>query len=171
MGIRRYIIALRSALPNKVLQEGEKPVLLEKGENPVIDAFCREILHLPEKTQVFHCTTSKIIPPIEFIGGRETRPVGDTCRMFYKIKQEGRTADYLFWDGIVPSGLNELGERPTEEFQEIIEEMSGVYLPSTYGNDDIGLATGRSSYRIVLFEKIKKAPRSGEPRIYPHQMM
>ena len=72
--------------------------------------------------------------------------------MFYKIKQEGRTADYLFWDGIVPAGLNELGEPLTEA-----EEGYGYY-----GNENIGLATGRTCYRVVLVEKTKKASLNRE---------
>jgi hypothetical protein len=145
IGIRRYIIALSGALPSKVLEEGEMPINIDKGEYPILNSFCREILHLPEKTNISFCTTNKIIPPIEFIGGRETRPPGDTCRMFYKIKREGRTADYFFWDGIVPEGLNELGET--------------IYVDG-YGfqtQENIGLATGRTNYRTVLLEKTKRA--------------
>ncbi len=150
IGIRRYIIALSVELPSKVLEEGDRPININKGEYPTLDSFCREILHLPEKTPITFCTTNKIIPPIEFIGGRETRPPGDTCRMFYKIKREGRTADYFFWDGIVPAGLDVLGE---------------IQHAERYGfriQEDIGLATGIMNYRMVLIDKIKKAPRSGE---------
>jgi hypothetical protein len=157
MGIRRYILSLKSSS----FPKGEKPIFIQKGEYPILDALCRNTLRLPEKTLVFHYSTRKILPPIEFIGGREVRPPGDTCRMFYKIKQLGKDADYFFWDGIVPEHLQELGECYKSEFDEIVEDMSNVYFknPST----DIGLATGRTCYRIVLLEKIKKVPQSGKP--------
>lgn len=154
MGIRRYIIALKNVLPEISLKEGEKPVMLNKGEIPQLNFFCKEILNLPEKTPVFFCTTNNIVPPIEFIGGRETRPPGDTCKMFYKIKYEGKTADYLFWDGIVPFGIQQEGEMSFDNTSYGIA-YGRVYVSS-------GLATGRANYRMVLLEKIKKAPRSGE---------
>lgn len=154
MGIHRYIEK------TLLVKEGDNPVYIIKGEYPVIEEFCKTVLHLPEKTTIFYCRTRKILPPIEFIGGREIRPPGDTCRMFYKIKQLGKDADYFFWDGIVPEHLQELGECYKSEFDDIVEDMSNVYFknPST----DIGLATGRTCYRIVLLEKTKKAPQSGE---------
>ncbi len=138
IGIRRYILYLNRVLPPEVSKEGEKPFLIEKGDYPIFDSFRVDILKIHDDTKVFFYHTSSLIRPIEFIGGRDMRPPGDTCRMFYKIKQEGFVAKYFFWDGIVPEGVSMLGEK--------------------HYNENFGLATGLMDYRMVLLEKTKKAP-------------
>jgi hypothetical protein len=144
-------MALRN-MPIHLLKEGDKPTLIPKGEYPGVDTFFREIINLPEDTPLYHISTSKILPPIEFIGGRETRSIGDTCRMFLKVKQEGMVADYYFWDGLVPQNIRELGEPDCK-----YDTYTG--FQTSY---DFGLVTGRTNPRIVLVEKIKKAPRKRE---------
>ena len=80
-----------------ILKEGEKPVLLSELENKIV-AWA---LHLPEKIQISHCNSKENSNPIKFIGGREYRSLGDTCRMFCKMRLQNRMFDYFFWDGIV----------------------------------------------------------------------
>jgi|GEM_PF-5190697 len=148
-------MALRSS-PTNLFVKGENNKLREinKGEHNGLDSFLNDVLRIPKNTTVFHCNTSGILPPIEIIGGRETRLIGDTCRMFFKVKQEGRVADYFFWDGIVSEGIQILEEpNPNNDYG---------YFPSL-GHEvhDIGLATGRSNYRMVLIEKQKRLPVSG----------
>lgn len=137
---------LNRVLPPEVSKEGERPILLEEGDYPIFDSFRLEILKIPDNTKIFFYHTSSLIRPIEFIGGRDTRPPGDTCRMFYKIK-EGIVAKYFFWDGIVPSGVTMLGQTYRSEF-----------YGTTITNEQYGLATGLMDCRMVLSEKIKKAP-------------
>ena len=163
MGFRRYMLALRT-VPTNVIKEGEKTHLnhITKGENLIFDAFIRDILRLPEKTKVFHCNSSKILPAIEFIGGREIRPIGDTCRMFFKLKLEGRTADYFFWDGIVTGKIHLLGDDVDGEIYDIVSGLSSLNFQDAHS--DVGLATGRTLHRMVLTEKIKKgSPFPGKP--------
>lgn len=163
ISLRRHLVNLRRITSKNYSSnhpDGFKLSPIVKGEEPDIDLFIKDVLKLPEKTTVFHCATNKLIPPIEIIGGRETRLVGDTCRMFYKIKQEGKVADYYFWDGIVPEGLFELGSSMgsfSSSFDSIIEDMEGLYFQRA--SHDIGLATGKTSYKVVLTEKTKKAPQ------------
>lgn len=137
--------------------EGEKPSLIPKGEFPAVDNFCREILQLPNNTSVYHCATSKILPPLEFIGGAEIRPTGDTCRMFCKIHFVGRIPDYYFWEGIVP--------KENWKLRECIYEINGHYGSM----ESYKLITGRTYTRVVLVEKTKKGSLNQETFEYDEE--
>jgi hypothetical protein len=149
MGIRRILISITSNIYKQIesSNKGENPFLMPKGENKDFDYLCKNYLGLPDKTPVYCFVSSSIIDPLILLKGRESRPPGDTCKMFYKIKIEGRMCIYFYWNGIVPEGIDILGKR------QIIEEHT------YYFEDNIGLATGIPDYRMVLIDKIKKAPR------------
>ncbi|HWY33552.1 MAG TPA: hypothetical protein VNX68_02830 [Nitrosopumilaceae archaeon] len=131
--------------------------LIVKGDNPIYDNFIQEILDLPDKTNVFHLTTNKMIPPIEYIGGREIRSIGDTCRMFYKVKRNKWSSDYFFWDGIVSERLNEI-DCPHSDDNDLFDKLWDIFYPiaDSLDESECGLATGRTVYRIVLTEKVRK---------------
>ena len=141
-------------MQSKDTTEGEKPHLIVRGTNQIHDKFIEEILHLPEKTNVFHLETKNIIPPIEFIGGREVRSIGDTCRMFYKVERFSGKCEYFFWDGIVSEKINELGSHTNADY-EITNRLWDAFGGKVH-EDSCGLSTGRTDYKVVLTEKIKK---------------
>ncbi len=145
---------------DKVYANVLKPIV--KGENPINDTLIKEVFRIPDKTEVFHCNTDRIIMPIEFIGGRETRSIGDTCSMFYKINHSNKPADYYFWNGIVSEDLNELVYNSNDNKHVFLHGEIGEKLYDIFPNvtNDFGLATGRTNHRIVLLEKTKKASRS-----------
>lgn len=116
----------------KTLREGEKPISMCGLENKIV----AWVLSLPEKIQISHCNAKKNTYPEIFIGGREYRSLGDTCRMFCQIKLHGRIADYFFWDGIV-------------------KEIDNGYSGDVNEHYFYYIATGRYNHRMVLMEKFK----------------
>ncbi len=143
MSIPIKIFTLLRGSPTYMM-EG-KPELIQSGENNGVDVFLRKILHIPEKTNVFHYNTRKILQPLDLIGGKEIRYIGDTCRMFFKVKHVGRTADYYFWDGIFTSELSELYAGIMHDF---------YYFQNS---DDFKLVTGSANHRMVLMEKVNNS--------------
>lgn len=117
--------------------EGDKPVLIIRGENTHVDTLIKLMFSLPKNTNIFHCSCYSDLIPINLLGGREYRLVGDTCRMFCKIKIIGRTADYFFWDGIV----NDYDNLDDDRFKTAQQYAC--------------LATGKLIHRMVLIEKCK----------------
>ena len=68
----------------------------------------------------------------------KSRSIGDTCKIFWKVKINGRTADYFFWNGIV-------------------NETTSYILSGAFDNQNYSwLCTGKLIHRMVLIEKIRK---------------
>ncbi len=161
MSLRRILINIKKLYDLKPLppidSKGEPQLLrpIIKGEYDVHDVLIIALLRLPPTKQVYFFETNDLDIPNTMIGGRENRLIGDTCRMFYKVKIEGCKAQYFLWDGIVPNHLKELAYGYEDPFGEIIENMEGICLDKA--PFDIGLAMGKMITKVVLTEKIKKA--------------
>lgn len=123
------------------------------GENNRHDYIIREILELPTHAVKF-MQTNRILPPINYIGGKSIRMTGDTCRMFFYVKHMGVAGEYFFWDGIVPVDL------PLLDVDERCKPNKKAELYFNYKPDvqnSFGISTGCINFRMVLIEKIKKA--------------
>lgn len=161
MGFRRMLLLVKKLYNLKPVPsielKGEssflKPII--RGEYDVHDVLIKALLRLSPTKQVYFFETNDLEIPNTMIGGRENRLIGDTCRMFYKVKLEGQKAKYFLWDGIVPEHLRELAYGYNDPYGDIIESMEGISLATP--PFDIGLAMGKMVTKLVLTEKIKKA--------------
>lgn len=161
MGFRRMLLLvkklynLRPVPPIELKGEPQflRPII--KGEYDVHDVLIKALLRLTPTKQVYFFETHDLEIPNTMIGGRENRLIGDTCRMFYKVKLEGHKAKYFLWDGIVPEHLRELAYGYNDPYGDIIESMEGINLATP--PFDIGLAMGKMVTKMVLTEKTKKA--------------
>lgn len=161
MGFRKMLLLVKKLYterpPKSIDTKGEEQFfnLIKKGKYDVHDVLKSALLRLPYETNVYFFETHDLEIPNVVIGGRENRLVGDTCRMFYKIKIEGQKAQYFMWDGIVPSHLRELAYDYEDPFEDIVANMEGVNLEKA--SFDMGLAMGKMVTKLVLTEKTKKA--------------
>lgn len=161
MSLRKLLISIKKLYASKpipyILEKGEPQFLrpIIRGEYDVHDVLIKSLLRLTPIKQIYFFETNDLEIPNTMIGGRENRLIGDTCRMFYKVKLEGQKAKYFLWDGIVPEHLRELAYGYNDPYGDIIESMEGISLPTP--PFDIGLAMGKMVTKLVLTEKIKKA--------------
>ena len=161
MGFRRILLLvkklynLKPVPPIELKGEPQFLRLIKKGEYGFHDVLKSALLRLPYHVNVYFFETHDLEIPNKMIGGRENRLIGDTCRMFYKVKLEGQKAQYFLWDGIVPTHLRELAYGYNDTYGDIIESMEGVSFPTP--PFDIGLAMGKMVAKMVLTEKTKKA--------------
>ena len=159
MSLRRILINIKTKydsrpvipIPNKGEPQFLKTII--RGEYDVHDVLISGLLRLTPTKQVYFFETHDLNIPNNMIGGRENHLIGDTCRMFYKVKIEGCKAQYFLWDGIVPEHLRELAYDYPSPYEAIIENQYGIARQQF----DIGLAMGKMITKVVLTEKIKKA--------------
>ena len=147
---------------------GENPVLIKEGEH-LIGEDCiayyikREIIGLPSLKEAYVLITDKILPPIEFIGGKTPRSVGDTCRMYLKIQFLSNPMPfYFFWDGIVDNKFPSVDMASSfeydytlskqQELENAIFKLFQMYITESQS----GLCTGQLIHRMVLLEKTRK---------------
>ncbi len=145
----------------------DEVTLVKKGEFSAVDTFIEGVLCIPEKTNVLFCHTNIINLPLDLIGGREPRMIGDTCRMFFKFKRINKTGtDYYIWDGIVDYYLFSM-----KEHSQFSDENFDIYANFHDALETIFMdihpnfifETGKMNYRIVLIEKTKGSLHCRKP--------